>query len=113
MVPRLHKVSEVDEFNREAVTYRVAPSAYEYSEDLEREKSIRYWSEDYNDPSDTLTRFYPFQPPRERGSPMPYRRTPASLCAATGTVAEAVAPFCGFQTVTDSWSPTAMGHTPF
>jgi hypothetical protein len=38
MVPRLHMVSEVDELNREAVTYRVAPSMYEYSEDVERRR---------------------------------------------------------------------------
>lgn len=67
MVPCLHTVSEVDELNREAVTYRVAPSARDYSESVEREQSIRYWSEDYKDLSDSLNKFYPFETPRERG----------------------------------------------
>jgi hypothetical protein len=47
MVPRLHMVSEVDELNRESVTNLVAPSVCEYSEDVEREKNIRYWSEEH------------------------------------------------------------------
>jgi hypothetical protein len=68
MVPRFHKVSEVDEINREAITYRVAPSALAYSASRERERSIRYWSEDYNDANDSLTRFYPFKTPRDPGA---------------------------------------------
>jgi hypothetical protein len=67
MVPLLHKVSDVDAANREVVTYRVAPSACAYSEDVERAQSLRYWSEEYQNASDSLEAFYPFATPRERG----------------------------------------------
>ena len=67
MVPLLHKVSEVDETHREVVTNRVAPSARAYSESVEREHSIRYWSEEYRGPADSSKIFYPFEPPRTPG----------------------------------------------
>jgi len=68
MVPLLHKVSGLDERNQEIVTYRVAPSACAYSADIERENSVRYWSEDHTSPSDSLRSFYPFEAPRELGT---------------------------------------------
>ena len=67
MVPLIHIVSGIDEEHREVITHHVNPSVYPFSEADERERTLRYWSEDCQEPSDFLDSLYPFEPPREPG----------------------------------------------
>jgi hypothetical protein len=65
MVPRFLKVVGIDEKAEEAITQHVSPSAQPYSSDVERQRSLRYWSQAY---PNSLAESYPFQTPREIGT---------------------------------------------
>jgi hypothetical protein len=65
MVPRFLKVVGIDEKAEEAITRHVSPSARPYSSDVERQRSLRYWSQAY---PDSLTELNPFETPREIGN---------------------------------------------
>ena len=62
MVPRFLKVAGVDDSTSEVITRHVASDARPYSANLERQKSLQYWSVKY---TDSLSEFYPFDSPRE------------------------------------------------
>jgi len=75
MAPLVHLVSGTDNEAEEVITHHVNPSVFSFSEEEEKRRTLRYWSDEFQEPGDFLEALYPFQPPREVGKLFAYPGT--------------------------------------